>query len=404
MNLEEITEGLAASGVQHVVIDTPFVLECGAILPHLEIAYHTYGQLNAARNNVVWVCHALTGNSNAADWWSGLIGEGRLFDPRYVFVVCANMLGSCYGSSGPLTYNPATNEPYYLDFPAVTTRDMARAHSLLRRHLGVDRIALALGGSMGGQQVLEWAVLEPEVFECIVPMATNAQHSPWGIAFNETQRLALQADPTFAERHMHAGTAGMKAARAIGILSYRSYETFLATQSEPSLPVPSFFANGAYSSPLSASASSNGHAAENAIQGAKLDHFRASSYQAYQGEKLVKRFHAHSYWILSKAMDSHNLGRGRTSLEEALQSIRASALVIGISSDILFPPAEQRFLCEHLADAEYVEIGSIYGHDGFLVEFDRIRTTIEEFLCRKHPTLLSLLHTSRTLHESGSFA
>jgi homoserine O-acetyltransferase len=351
MDIQRIAQSLEESGVQHLAIETPFRLESGVVLPRLEIAYHTYGRLNAAQgaeSNVVWVCHALTGNSDAADWWSGLIGTGRLFDPDQYFIVCANMLGSCYGSSGALTLDIQTGEPYYLDFPAVTTRDMARAHALLRKHLGIGRIAVCLGGSMGGQQVIEWAIEEPDVFEAIIPIATNARHSPWGIAFNAAQRLALEADPTFHNRNSKAGKAGIKAARAMGIISYRSYDTFQATQ----------------------------------LDDAKTtDNFRAESYQVYQGEKLADRFHAHSYWHLSKAMDSHNVGRVRTSVESALGRIAARTLVIGISTDLLFPPHEQQFLAEHIPNAEYVEIASLYGHDGFLIEFEAMTEVLEEFLC-----------------------
>jgi len=337
---------LLAPNTQHLTVNEPFVLESGAVLPRLDIAYHTYGTLSAARDNVIWVCHALTGNSNAADWWSGLIGEGRFFDPSRYFIVCANMLGSCYGSSGALSVNPETGERYYMDFPSVTTRDMARAHSVLKRHLNIEKIFVGIGGSMGGQQILEWAITEPELFEYVLPIATNARHSPWGIAFNEAQRLALKADPTLCQRSETAGANGMKAARAIGILSYRDYDTFQATQMDDI---------------------------------AKTDGFRASSYQEYQGEKLTQRFHAHAYWTLSKAMDSHNVGRGRVSVEHALRCIRAKTLVIGISSDILFPPHEQRFLADHITNAQYVELQSLYGHDGFLIEFAAMTAVLEDF-------------------------
>ncbi|MCS6808333.1 MAG: homoserine O-acetyltransferase [Bacteroidota bacterium] len=329
-------------------IATPFPLESGAVLPCLDIAYHTYGTLNPAQDNVVWICHALTGNSDAAVWWDGLVGTGRLFDPAGYFIVCANMIGSCYGSSGPTSINPTTGKPYFRTFPQVTTRDMARAHMVLRKALGIEKILVGLGGSMGGQQLLEWAILEPTVFETIVPMATNAQHSPWGIAFNESQRLALEADPTFFEDRLDAGLAGLKAARSIGILSYRNYQTFCKTQAE--------------------------------LHNDKLDGFRAASYQIYQGEKLIKRFNAHAYWILSKAMDSHNVGRGRGNAGKALARIQARTLVVGISTDILFPPKEQRFIAEHIPHAEYVEITSPYGHDGFLIEFTTLTDILREFL------------------------
>jgi homoserine O-acetyltransferase/O-succinyltransferase len=330
-------------------IESPFTLESGIVLPRLDIAYHTYGTMNATKDNVVWVCHALTGNSDAAVWWDGLIGAGKLFDFDKYYIVCANMLGSCYGSSGATSLNTTSSEPYYREFPQITTRDMAHAHRILRKALGVERIAVGLGGSMGGQQLLEWAIVEPTVFDTIIPMATNAQHSPWGIAFNESQRLALEADATFFEDRLDAGLAGLKAARAIGILSYRNYDTFLKTQAESGLDD-------------------------------KTDGFRAASYQAYQGEKLTQRFNAHTYWHLTKAMDSHNVGRFRGGIQSALAQIQARTFVVGISTDILFPPDEQRLLAEYIPNADYIEITSPYGHDGFLIEFATLTTIIQEFL------------------------
>ncbi len=250
----------------------PFELEGGAILPELQIAYHTYGTLNEAKDNVVWVCHALTANADVADWWNGLVGEGFLIDPKEHFIVCANMLGSCYGSSSPTTHNLITNETYYIDFPQVSVKDMVKAHDLLRQELGIEEISVCIGGSMGGQQVLEWAILQPEIFKKLVLLATNAKHSPWGIAFNESQRLAIYADSTWNELRQDAGQAGLCAARSIALLSYRNYGTYVNRQSEET--------------------------------NEKTDDFKASSYQRYQGVKLVRRFNVLSYLILSKAMDS----------------------------------------------------------------------------------------------------
>lgn len=325
----------------------PFPLEGGDTLSQLEVAYHTYGNLNAERDNVIWVFHALTANSDAADWWSGLVGPGRLFDPAQYYIVCANVVGSCYGSSGPLSLNPQTGKPWYSDFPMVTPRDMIRAHQLLREHLGIRRIHLGLGGSIGGQQAVEWAITEPELFRRVSLIATNARHSAWGIAFNETQRMAISCDPTWRDHDPEAGKNGLMAARANAILSYRNYPTFAQTQTDET---------------------------------GKLDDYRASSYQNYQGLKLARRFNTFSYWLLTKAMDSHDVGRHRGSPAEALGHIRAEALVVGISSDILFPVSEQRFLAEHISNAVYQEIDSTYGHDGFLIEFEQLTTIIKDFL------------------------
>lgn len=304
--------------------------------------------MNADGSNVVWVCHALTANSDAADWWSGLIGHGRVIDPAQHFIVCANIIGSCYGSSGPHTVNPATGQPWYTSFPAVTIRDMVQAHRLLREHLQIQQISLLVGGSMGGYQVLEWALTEPERIKRLFLLCTGAAESAWGIAIHTAQRLAIEADASWQAPSPHAGARGLKAARAIGMVTYRNYQTFMRTQSDPDKE--------------------------------KTDHFRASSYIEYQGEKLVKRFNAQSYWLLTKAMDSHNIARGRhEDITTSLSHIQQPVLLIGISSDLLCPPEEQRLLATYLPDTSYHEIDSSYGHDGFLIEFEKIGKILKDW-------------------------
>jgi homoserine O-acetyltransferase/O-succinyltransferase len=302
-------------------IKTPFQLECGQTLSELEIAYHLFGENGIGTKPIVWVCHALTANSNVEDWWPGLFGPGCLFNAHDYTIVCANILGSCYGSTSALSHCSRLGRPYFSDFPLISVRDMVNAHELLRKNLGIEKIHIGIGGSLGGQQLLEWTVLKPELFDVIVPIATNAQHSPWGKAFNESQRLALQADSSFGEHHADAGAAGLVAARAIGMLSYRSYEAYKQTQEEKNAEL--------------------------------LDGFLAASYQCYQGEKLRKRFNAYAYWTLTKAMDSHHLGRLRGSLEEVLQSIETQCLSIGVKGDVLFPPEEQQFIARHISGAKY---------------------------------------------------
>lgn len=328
--------------------DQAFTLESGAVLPEFHLAYTTHGHLNASRDNVVWVFHALTANSDPAEWWPGLVGNGKLFDPEQYFIVCVNMPGSCYGSMGPLELNPETTEPWYHDFPFFTTRDMIRAYQPLKRHLGIEKIHIGIGGSMGGQQLLEWAIEEPDVFEYIFPVATNARHSPWGIAFNASQRMAIEADQSWLEKTPDSGMAGMRVARSIALISYRHYETYGKSQSEK--------------------------------ENDSISNFRSESYQRYQGEKLARRFNAFSYYKLSQGMDSHNVGRNRGSVEEALQGITAKTLVIGIETDILFPLSEQKFLADQIPNAKYQAIQSHYGHDGFLLEFDQIELIIKDFL------------------------
>ena len=324
----------------------PVKLESGQFLPELELAYTTYGTLNEDASNVVWVCHAFTGNANPSDWWNGLIGDGRLYNPEEHYIVCMNIPGSHYGSTSPLSVNPETGAPYYHTFPRLTIKDVVSSLELLRNHLQIDKINTLLGGSLGGQQALEWAVQNPDITENLILFSTNAIHSPWGIAFNESQRMAIQCDPTWEESHHKAGMEGMKVARSIALLSYRNYETYNRTQSRDE---------------------------------EQLDFFRANTYQNYQGEKIQKRFNAYSYWTLSKMFDSHDVGRGRYGVKKALSLVKAKTLVIGITTDVLFPPVEQAFIAEHISGAKYVEIDSTYGHDGFLIEFEQMTKAIKSF-------------------------
>lgn len=319
-------------------------MESGHLLSPVQIRYETWGRIRG--DKVVWIFHALTANADAADWWSGLVGSGKLFDPARYFIVCANMLGSCYGSTGPASVNPKTGRPYGPDFPRITIRDMVTCHRRLADHLGIGPIHIGIGGSMGGQQLLEWAASEPARFAYLIPLATNARHSPWGIAFNEAQRMALRAGIRSGDAE--AAQMGLEAARAMAMLSYRTYQTYKTTQAEAS-------DEEAY-------------------------HFRASSYQRYQGLKLRKRFDLHSYYTLSQAMDSHHIGRGRSGLEQALSAIESRVLAVGIQSDILFPLEEQALLIRHLPDARLAVLDSLYGHDGFLIEFKKIHQFVAAFL------------------------
>ncbi len=326
-----------------------FKLEGGAVLPGIDIAYTTYGTLNADKSNVVWVCHALTANSDAADWWSGVVGNGHVIDPAKYFIVCANILGSCYGSTGPLSINENTGQHYYSSFPLITIRDMVQAHILLRRHLGIEKIHLLMGGSMGGYQAMEWCVMENSVIENLFLLATSASESAWGIATHTAQRLSIEADNTWNTAAPNAGAKGLKAARAIGMLTYRNYGIMVQQQTD--------------------------------ADAEKLDGFKASSYINYQGDKLVSRFNAYSYWALTKSMDSHNLSRGRGgSLEAVLKTFSQRTLIIGISSDILCPLVEQHFLAKHIPGAALVEIDSSYGHDGFMVESGLISQQLAQWL------------------------
>jgi homoserine O-acetyltransferase len=347
----------------------PFALESGAVLDGYHLAYHALGRMNEQKDNVVWVFHALTANSDPRVWWPGLVGEGQLIDPADYFIVCVNMPGSCYGSIGPL--DTREGQPSRHDFPFFTIRDMVNAYRPLRDFLGIGQIKVGLGGSMGGQQLLEWAVTEPEAFEWIIPIATNAWHSAWGKAFNASQRWCIEADPSWKTVSPDAGMEGMKIARSVALLSYRHYETYEQFQRDEDM------------SPLAS--------------------HKAESYQRYQGEKLASRFNAYSYHCLSRSMDSHHVGRHTGSAVSgslagsatsayvesaagALARITARAIVIGLRSDILFPLAEQEWLAAHITNASFSVIESLYGHDGFLLEGESIGQVIRQCGIGRHYT------------------
>ena len=328
----------------------PFVLESGVALDGFTIAYHTFGEINADRSNVVWVCHALTANSDVKDWWPGTVEPDGFLNPGEYFIVCANIIGSNYGTTGPLSTDPATGEPYYGTFPAVTMRDIARAHSVLATALGIDSIYALIGSSVGGFQALEWAAQEPSRFGRIVLIATDAKASPWNIAVNETQRLAIRSDSTFGKPSPDAGRDGLAAARAIGLLTYRGPEGYNATQHE---------LDGGHPEP---------------------GNHRACTYQRYQGEKLCRRFNAYSYMSILNSFDTHDIGRDRGGLAAALATLTAPALVVGISTDIIFTPAEMRALAQALPQGRYAEIESAFGHDGFLVEHRCLNSLLIPFM------------------------
>jgi homoserine O-acetyltransferase len=278
-----------------------------------------------------------------------MVGTGCIFDPEKHFIVCANILGSCYGTTGPLSIDPATQKPYYHQFPMITIRDMVKAHQLLADHLQINNIQLLVGGSMGGYQALEWCAMEPARIHQLFLIATSAHESAWGIAIHTAQRLAIEADSTWPESSSHAGEKGLKAARAIGMLTYRSYQTYALTQTDTDPD--------------------------------KIDHFKASSYIQYQGEKLVKRFNAYSYWYLTKALDSHNLARGRgIKIEEILAQLPQRTLVVGITSDLLCPLPELELISQCIPNSTYYTIDSNYGHDGFLIETEQISKLLETWI------------------------
>lgn len=313
-------------------------LESGHTLHGVEVAYHQYG-LTDPEAPVAWVCHALTASSDVRDWWPGTVEPGGLLDPEKYRIICANILGSHYGTTGPLSINSDTGEPYYSSFPTFTIRDIMNQHRILADRLGVGSINLLVGSSVGGFQALEWACEEPERFTNLALIATAPYASPWAIAIDETQRMAIRADQTYGEPSPQAGMAGMAAARAIGLLSYRGGPGYNHTQ-----------------------------------QGRNPDgSHRAVTYQLHQGLKLCQRYNAYSYMAILDAFDTHDVGRDRGGLKQALGKIRAKTIGVGISTDIIFPPDEIKSWLPLIPGAIYREIDSPFGHDGFLVESEKLK-------------------------------
>jgi homoserine O-acetyltransferase len=330
-----------------------FALESGVVLRQVPVAYRTWGRLNADADNALVVCHALTGNTDADDWWGPLIGPGRAFDTDRFFVVCANVPGSPYGSVSPVTVDPATGRPYGAAFPAVTIRDTVGMHRALLDRLGVRRVALVAGGSMGGMQVLEWAFYGDYV-QTLVPIAVGGRHSAWCIGWSEAQRQAIYADACWkggAYDPADPPTAGLAVARMMAMVSYRSQPSFEARFGRTRM-------------------SENGRSAPFAVE----------SYLNYQGQKLVERFDANCYVYLTQQMDSHDVARGRGDYLDVLAGIAQPALVIGIDSDVLYPVAEQEELAAALPNADLVILSSPHGHDAFLIEFESMEEIIRSWM------------------------
>lgn len=333
---------------QQFISHCPLHLESGAILPEITIAYHTYGTLSPARDNVIWVCHALTANSEVADWWPNTVEKGRFLDPERYFVVCANILGSCYGTTGPTSINPATGKPYYGSFPRVTVRDMVHCHQRLAAHLGIKHVRLVVGPSIGGFQAIEWAVMDPHWSDGYALLCSAPQVTPWIAGFDESQRMAIACDPTYGDESPTAGREGMGVARSLALLSYRGGKAYNIAQRDQE-PMPLFA-------------------------------HRVQTYQHHQADKLRQRYDCYAYVRMLDACDSHDVGRGRGSVEAALQSIEVPCLLVACPTDILFPPEEQEIMIRNIKQVTYREIVSPFGHDGFLVEADQLDQIVKEFI------------------------
>lgn len=355
-------------------------LDCGQELGGIDIAYETYGQLNVEASNAILICHALTGSAHIAGkadfpeqlvdrapllkavsgdikgWWEGVIGPEKVFDTSKYFIISSNVLGSCYGSSGPTSINPETGSQYRLNFPDITVRDMVRAQHKLLKYLGIEKLAMVVGGSLGGMQALEWALTFPESVRSIVPIATSSRHSDWGIGLNHLARQAIYNDPEWNKgTYTKQPVKGLSLARKVGMISYRTDVSF-----NYRFQYERMDKRGDVFDPHNI--------------------FQVESYLNYQGEKLVGRFDANSYLYLTHAIDSHDLSRDRGDLNDVLNSIQAKALCIGIDSDILYPAHEQSSIADSIPDSVYAEIKSKDGHDAFLIEFDQLFKIIGPFL------------------------
>ncbi|HTP52404.1 MAG TPA: homoserine O-acetyltransferase [Anaeromyxobacteraceae bacterium] len=324
-------------------------LESGIRLAPVQVAVRTWGTLSPGGDNAVVVCHAFTGSADVDRWWTRMLGPGEALDPDRDFVVCSNILGSCYGTTGPASIDPATGRPYLGSFPAITLRDMVKVQAEAARALGIRRIRAVVGGSLGGMQTLEWALMYPEMVEAIVPIANSARHSAWAIGLSEAQRQAIAADMRWqGGRYDPADppAAGLAAARMMAMCTYRSWESFEQRYSRrPQAP----------------------------------DVYAVESYLRYQGQQLVDRFDAATYHALTRAMDTHDVARGRGEYEEVLRSIRQPALVVSIGSDALYLPAEQREMARHIPRARLARLESPHGHDAFLIHVEELSAMVAEF-------------------------
>lgn len=336
--------GRVSYSYSYMRLEGSFELEEGGTLVNPTIAYNSYGTLNENRDNVIFICHALTANSDADDWWHGLFGPGDIFDWEKYHIICANNLGSPYGTTSAKEVDPGSGEIYGLDFPFFTIRDTAKLHMRLIESLNIKNIKLLIGGSCGGNIAQEISFMLGDRIENLALLCCSSRESPWAVAIHQAQRLVLEGDSSLGDKDENAGVKALKACRAAALPYYRTQKSFNTRQGELELGV---------------------------VRG-----FRASSYINYQGDKFIKRFNAQCYYTLLNALDTHNIGRGRNSIENALSEIKSNAVVIGFDSDLLIPVSEQQFLAKHLPNSKYVEIKSIFGHDAFLIEHAQIRNAI----------------------------
>jgi homoserine O-acetyltransferase len=359
--------------------DRPFALDGGMVLTDVSIAYETWGTLNENATNAILICHAWTGDSHVSGsaedghptpgWWEGVVGPGKAIDTNKWFVVCSNVIGGCQGSTGPATAHPEDGQLYGRRFPVITVRDMVRAQVRLTDMLGIRAWHSVVGGSMGGMQVLEWAVTFPDRVKTIIPIATCAQATAQQIAWGAIGRRAIRLDPKWRNGEYYDAAIGegpwegLAIARMISQVTFRSDNVFTERFGRALVDMDADY-NGL----------------------GLWDRFEVEGYLDHHGDRLIRRFDTNSYLIIGKAMDLHDIARGRGSLDTAMSRIKAPTLVMGISSDILYPTYQQKqihsILSEKGVDSTYVEIDSPHGHDAFLINFDQVGAPIEAFLER----------------------
>lgn len=326
-----------------------FLLESGETIADPVVAYRTWGNKGNADQRCILICHALTGSADVDAWWPEIIGRNRAFDPDDDFIVCANILGSCYGTTGPASLRPGSAERYRADFPRISVRDMVELQRMLLDYLEIERLELVTGPSLGGMQALEWAISYPQRVAALIPIGVGGRHSAWCIGVSEAQRAAIAADPNWMGGYYRDDATpekGLAAARMMAVCTYRSWQSF------------------------------------DERFGRELrdgGDFQVQSYLQHQGEKINGRFDANAYVTLTHAMHTHDLARGRGEYPDVLQTIEQPALIVSVSSDALYPPQEQRLLADKLPNAEYEVLDSVHGHDGFLIESKNLSLMIARF-------------------------
>jgi homoserine O-acetyltransferase len=335
---------------QFYQLTQPFRLESGGVLQGVQVAYRTWGSLNVARDNAVLVCHAFTGWADLETWWEPLLGVSQALDPNQDFIICSNILGSCYGTTGPTSINPATDKSYGATFPQITVRDMVHLQAQLITHLGIKSLNLVIGGSLGGMQVLEWAVSYPERVRSLAVIAASGRHSAWCIGLSEAQRQAIYADPNWQAGNYSPDrqpAQGLAAARMMAMSTYRSWNSFTHRFGRQT-------ATGS-------------------------EQFEIASYLQYQGQKLIERFDANTYITLSYAMDRHDITRPGFTYESVLQRIWQPTLIVSIPSDVLYPPAEQQELARFIRHSSLSSLDSPHGHDAFLIDMAALNQIVLQF-------------------------